>query len=105
MVSVSSDEAVIEVESSFHAFRDGLLSVVQMAEASDELGLVQIVSSDLSPSHNNHVFEVLHQFLFVRGGLLRHLFLLQTVEIVFGLIKVKEQGSTSFIVNEDAKPR
>jgi hypothetical protein len=52
MISVSSDNAVISRQSSFHTLSNGFLSIVQMAKASDLFGFVEIVSSDLSSSHD-----------------------------------------------------
>ncbi|GJN36581.1 hypothetical protein PR202_gb25457 [Eleusine coracana subsp. coracana] len=43
--------------SDLHADRDGLLAVVEVAEPTDELGLIQGINSDLHMAHHGHVTE------------------------------------------------
>ena len=76
MVPIGCDQTIIIGESSFHPLSYGFLSIIEVTETSDLLRLVEVVSSDLGPSHNGHVFEVLHHFFFSGSGLSGHLRLL-----------------------------
>lgn len=62
MVTVSSDDAVLFGNRSFHADGDSLLAVVEMAEPSDEFGLVEGIGCDLHAAHEGHVAEEGHEF-------------------------------------------
>ncbi len=84
MITVSRDQSVLIGERSLHTFSDGLLTIVKMAETSDHLGLVEVVSDDLSPAHLRHASEVGHQLLLVGGSSLRHLRLTQPVKLKLG---------------------
>lgn len=63
MASVRGDPIVGRVEGGVDAGGDGLLAVVQVAEAADVLGLVLVVARDLHPAHGVHELEVLHELL------------------------------------------
>ncbi|WVZ24100.1 hypothetical protein V8G54_002644 [Vigna mungo] len=57
VVTVSSDDAVLARDRGLHPHRNGLLPVVEMAEAADQLGLIEGVRRDLHPPHQRHVTE------------------------------------------------
>jgi len=57
VVAVGGDDAVLARDRSLHPHRDGLLAVVEVAEAADQLGLVEGVRRDLHPPHQRHVTE------------------------------------------------
>lgn len=57
MVTVGGDDAVTARDGGLHPDGDGLLAVVQVAEAADELGLVEGVCGDLHAAHQRHVAE------------------------------------------------
>ena len=49
------------VERSFHAHADGLLTIIQVAESTNELALVHNIGRDLHTAHHVHVREHLVQ--------------------------------------------
>ena len=57
VVAVGGDDAVFLCDGGVHADGDGLLAVVEVAEAADELGLVEAVGGDLHAAHDGHVAE------------------------------------------------
>jgi len=57
VVAVGGDDAVLTRDRSLHPHRDGLLTVVEVAEAADQLGLVERVRRDLHPPHQRHIAE------------------------------------------------
>jgi len=65
MVAVGGDDGVLFSDGGLHADGDGLLAVVEVAEAADELGLVEGVSGDLHAPHQGHVAEEGEE---LRGG-------------------------------------
>mmetsp|Transcript_22786 Transcript_22786/g.58407 ORF Transcript_22786/g.58407 Transcript_22786/m.58407 type:complete len:416 (+) Transcript_22786:91-1338(+) len=74
VVAVRGDDGVLVGDGGLHALDDGLLPVVQVTEAADELGLVRHVGGDLHTPHAIHVLEKVQQLRFVgchrpRGGL------------------------------------
>ena len=67
MVAVGGDDAVLLCDRCLHADGDSLLAVVEVAEFTDQLGLVKRVSGDLHPPHRRHVAEEGRELL--RGGI------------------------------------
>jgi len=57
VVAVGGDDAVFSGDAGLHADGDGLLAVVEVAEAADEFGLVEGVGGDLHAAHEGHVAE------------------------------------------------
>lgn len=57
VVAVGGDDGVLAGDGGLHADGDGLLAVVEVAEAADELGLVEGVGGDLHAAHQGHVAE------------------------------------------------
>ena len=57
VVAVGRDDGVGAGGGRLHAHRDGLLAVVEVAEAADQLRLVQRVRRDLRAAHGGHVAE------------------------------------------------
>lgn len=60
MAAVRGDPIVFGFKGGVDAGGDGLLTVVEMAETSDVLGLVFVVACDLHPAHGVHHLKVLH---------------------------------------------
>jgi len=67
MVAVGGDDAVLARDGGLHADGDSLLTVVEVAEAADQLRLVERVRRDLHPPHQRHVVEERKELR--RGGL------------------------------------
>jgi hypothetical protein len=67
VISVGGDDAVSLGDGGLHADGDGLLAVVEVAEASNEFGLVEGIGGDLHAAHDRHVVEEGEQLL--RSGL------------------------------------
>ncbi|KAG5521065.1 hypothetical protein RHGRI_033578 [Rhododendron griersonianum] len=61
MIPVRRDDAILPGDRGLHPDGDGLLAVVEVAEAADELGLVERVGGDLHPAHGGHVAEEGHE--------------------------------------------
>lgn len=57
VIAVSGDDAVLLGDGGLHADGHGFLSVVQVAEPADQLGLVERVRGDLHAAHRRHVAE------------------------------------------------
>lgn len=57
MIAVGSDDGVLLGDGRFHTDGEGLLAVVEVAEAADELGLVKGVGCDLHTAHEAHIVE------------------------------------------------
>ena len=57
MVAVGGDDTILARDGGLHADGDGLLAIVEVAEAAYELGLVERVRRDLHPPHQRHVTE------------------------------------------------
>jgi hypothetical protein len=71
VVAVGGDDGVGAGGGGLHADGDGLLAVVEVAEAPDELGLVERVRRDLEAPHERHVAEEGQQLPRRGGGLAR----------------------------------
>lgn len=67
VVTVGCDDAVLLRDRRLHADGDRLLPVVEVAEAADQLGLVERISGDLHAPHLRHVLEEGNELL--RAGL------------------------------------
>lgn len=67
MIAVGGDDTVLLGDGGFHADGDRFLSVVEVAESSDEFSLVERIGGDLHPAHGGHVTEEGEELL--RGGL------------------------------------
>ena len=65
VVAVSGDDGVHFCDGGLHADGDSLLAVVEVAEAADELGLVEGVRGDLHAPHQGHIEEEGEE---LRGG-------------------------------------
>lgn len=63
MVAVRGDDAVLLRDGGLHADGDGLLPVVEVAEPSDQLGLIEGVGGDLGAAHQGHDAEEADQLL------------------------------------------
>mmetsp|Transcript_10092 Transcript_10092/g.61363 ORF Transcript_10092/g.61363 Transcript_10092/m.61363 type:complete len:287 (+) Transcript_10092:1967-2827(+) len=66
VITIRSDDGIIVGDGCFHAHRDSLLSIVQVAESADEFPFVEDVRGDFHASHAVHGFEEPHQFVLVR---------------------------------------
>lgn len=67
MVSVGRDDTILLRNCGFHTDGDGLLAVVEVAEAADEFGFVERVGGYFHSPHHRHVAKEGHEFL--RRGL------------------------------------
>mmetsp|Transcript_18399 Transcript_18399/g.17508 ORF Transcript_18399/g.17508 Transcript_18399/m.17508 type:complete len:267 (-) Transcript_18399:77-877(-) len=83
VVSVGCDHRILKGQRSLHPNWHSFLSIIKMAESSDLLGLVKIVSSDFSPPHHSHILKVLQKLILSACGLLWHIFLIQSVHFRF----------------------
>ncbi|MQM00570.1 hypothetical protein Taro_033307 [Colocasia esculenta] len=61
VVPIGRDDGILAGDSGLHADGDGLLAVVEVAESTDELGLVEGVRGDLHPTHHGHFPEEPHE--------------------------------------------
>jgi hypothetical protein len=59
MVAVRCDQCVHASHAALHAFRNRLLTIVQMTEATDLSLLVKLVRHDFHPAHGSHIGKVL----------------------------------------------
>lgn len=62
MITIRGDYTVFSINGGFHSNSNGFLTIVEMAETTDEFGFVERVSSDLHTTHENHVVEEGHEF-------------------------------------------
>lgn len=71
VIAVGGDDGVRAGGGSLHADGDGLLAIVEVAEAADELGLVEGVGGDLEAAHEGHIAEEGHELARCGGDLAR----------------------------------
>lgn len=62
MIAIRGNNAIRSRDRGFHADGDGFLAVVEVAEAADELGLVEGVGGDLGAAHEGHGAEEGEEF-------------------------------------------
>ena len=79
MVTVRSDQTILTSHASLTTRCNGLLTVIQVAEAANLSLLVQHVRKDLHSAHDGHLVEEASELLLVHGRLRWQLFGVQVM--------------------------